>query len=62
VTQIERAEQKLFALATAGQAEGGFQEFRQALTSAIDLAQAAFKRDGKTVGVATGFKDLDKKL
>src|SRR5205809_3063761 len=62
VTQIERAEQKLFALATAGQAEGGFQEFRKALTSAIDLAQAAFKRDGKTVGVATGFTDLDKKL
>src|SRR5437879_5390412 len=62
VTQIERAEQKLFALATAGQAEGGFQEFRTALTSAIDLAQAAFKRDGKTVGVATGFTDLDKKL
>src|SRR5437660_5729464 len=62
VEQIERAEQKLFTLATAGQAEGGFQEFRKALTSAIDLAQAAFKRDGKTVGVATGFKDLDKKL
>jgi replicative DNA helicase len=62
VTQIERAEQKLFALATAGQAEGGFQEFRTALTSAIDLAQAAFKRDGKTVGVASGFTDLDKKL
>src|SRR5437868_6747826 len=62
VTQIERAEQKLFALATAGQAEGGFQEFRKALTSAIELAQAAFKRDGKTVGVASGFTDLDKKL
>ena len=26
------------------------------------MAQAAFKRDGKTVGVATGFTDLDKKL
>ena len=62
VTQIERAEQKLFGLATAGQAEGGFQEFNKALTSAINLAQAAFKRDGKTVGVATGFTDLDKKL
>jgi replicative DNA helicase len=62
VTQIERAEQKLFGLATAGQAEGGFQEFNKALTSAINLAQAAFKRDGKTVGVATGFTDIDKKL
>jgi replicative DNA helicase len=62
VTQIERAEQKLFELATAGQAEGGFQEFKKALTAAINLAQAAYKRDGKTVGVATGFTDLDKKL
>ena len=60
--QIERAEAKLFELATVGQAEGGFQEFSKALTSAITLAQAAFRRDGKTVGVATGFTDLDKKL
>src|SRR5881392_272633 len=62
VEQIERAEAKLFELATVGQAEGGFQAFTTALTSAITLAKAAFKRDGKTVGVATGFVDLDKKL
>jgi replicative DNA helicase len=62
VGQIERAEAKLFELATTGQAEGGFQEFTTALASAITLAQAAFKRDGKTVGVASGFVDLDKKL
>ena len=37
-------------------------QFRIALTSAITMAQAAFKRDGKIVGVATGFTDLDKKL
>src|SRR5436853_1835767 len=62
VEQIERAEQKLFELATAGEAEGGPQSFARALTSAITLAEAAFKRDGKTVGVATNFVDLDKKL
>ena len=62
IEQIERAESKLFELATVGQAEGGFQPFTTALTTAITLAQAAFKRDGKTVGVATGFVDLDKKL
>src|SRR6267143_1588819 len=62
IEQIERAESKLFELATIGQAEGGFQPFTTALTTAITLAQAAFKRDGKTVGVATGFTDLDKKL
>jgi replicative DNA helicase len=62
VTQIERAESKLFELATTGQAEGGFRPFAAALTEAIVSAEAAFKRDGKTVGVATGFTDLDRKL
>ncbi|HEV8677832.1 MAG TPA: replicative DNA helicase [Stellaceae bacterium] len=60
--QIERAESKLFELATTGQAEGGPKPLTTALTTAITMAQAAFKRDGKTVGVATGFVDLDKKL
>jgi replicative DNA helicase len=60
--QIERAEKKLFDLATAGQAERGFQVFSAALTDAINSAEAAFKRSGKTVGLATGFVDLDRKL
>src|SRR6516225_8014938 len=60
--QIERAEQRLFELATAGQQEGGFRGFAAALTNAISNAEAAFKRSGKTVGVATGFVDLDQKL
>jgi replicative DNA helicase len=60
--QIERAERILFDLATAGQVEGGFRTFGAALTSAISNAEAAFKRSGKTVGVATGFFDLDQKL
>ena len=60
--QIERAEKTLFDLATTGQAEGGFRAFGTALTSAILNAEAAFKRSGKTVGVATGFVDLDRKL
>jgi replicative DNA helicase len=62
VEQIERAEKKLFDLATAGQAEGGFRDFGAALTSAITIAESAFKKSGKIVGVATGFIDLDKKL
>jgi replicative DNA helicase len=60
--QIERAERRLFDLATAGQLEGGFLAFETALTDAINNAEAAFKRSGKTVGVATGFFDLDQKL
>ena len=62
LSQIERAEAKLFELATTGQAEGGPKPFIQALRHAIDMAQAAFKRDGRTVGVATGFTDIDRKL
>ena len=60
--QIERAERKLFDLAVSGQPESGFRAFGTALTSAILNAEAAFKRNGKTVGVATGFVDLDRKL
>ncbi|HEX5319590.1 MAG TPA: replicative DNA helicase [Stellaceae bacterium] len=62
VAQIERAEQKLFDLATTGEAESGLREFKSALTEAIQSAESAFKREGKTVGVASGFIDLDKKL
>jgi replicative DNA helicase len=60
--QIERTEKTLFDLATTGQAEGGFRAFSVALTSTIHNAEAAFKRSGKTVGVATGFRDIDKML
>ena len=60
--QIERAEKKLFDLATTGQSEGGFRSFEAALTSAVAIAETAFKKSGRIVGVATGFVDLDKKL
>jgi replicative DNA helicase len=60
--QIERVEKKLFDLATTGATEGGFRAFSTALASAINNAEAAFKRSGKTVGVATGFHELDKML
>jgi replicative DNA helicase len=62
VNQIERAEEKLYKLAESGQTEGGLRPFKAALTEAIELAQAAFKRDGRIVGVPTGFIDIDKKL
>jgi replicative DNA helicase len=60
--QIETAEKKLFDLATLGQYESGFQPFKHALKDAIDMAEAAFQKSGKTVGVASGFADLDKNL
>ena len=36
--------------------------FREALKNAVDIINEAFKRDGKIAGLATGLKDLDKKL
>ncbi|RXF74785.1 replicative DNA helicase [Hansschlegelia zhihuaiae] len=58
--QIEDAERKLFALAETGRYDGGFQTFSHALKTAVDMAAAAYKRDGGLSGVATGLDDLDR--
>ena len=60
--QIEDAEGRLYQLAENGKFGGGFQMFSQALTTAVDMAAAAFSRDGKLSGIATGLKDLDHKM
>jgi replicative DNA helicase len=60
--QIEIAEQGLFELATSGRYDGGFASLDKALADAIDLAEAAYKRDSHVTGVTTGLRDLDKKL
>ena len=60
--QIESAEQRLYSLAEKGKYEGGFRTFRQALTEAVNDAEAARKRDGHLTGVTTGFRDLNEKL
>ncbi|MGH6953969.1 MAG: DnaB-like helicase C-terminal domain-containing protein, partial [Alphaproteobacteria bacterium] len=57
--QIEQAEQSLYDLATTGEYGAGFQPFSKALKDAIEVAEAAFRRDGSLTGVSTGFKDLD---
>jgi replicative DNA helicase len=60
--QIEDAERKLYELAETGRYDGGFQKFSQALTTAIDMAANAYKRDGKLSGISTGLRDLDTKM
>lgn len=60
--QIEMAEQRLFDLATTGQSDSGFQSFNDVLTKAVDIAEAAYKREGSLTGVPTGFTELDKLL
>ncbi len=62
INQIERAEQQLYDLATAGQVGGDFRPFKDSLHEAITAAETAFKREGTLTGVSTGFLDLDKQL
>jgi replicative DNA helicase len=58
--QIEEAERRLFALAETGRYDGGFSRFSDALKEAIDMASAAYQRDGHLSGLATGLDDLDR--
>lgn len=60
--QIVEAEQALYSLAEQGQVESGFQSFLRAVTDAVNVANAAYQRDGGLAGVSTGLIDLDKKL
>ncbi|MCG8441583.1 MAG: replicative DNA helicase, partial [Caulobacterales bacterium] len=59
---IEDAERKLYALAETGSSSKGFVSFGQALAGTIELAAAAFERDGGLSGISTGLTDLDNKL
>jgi replicative DNA helicase len=58
--QIEDTEKRLFELAEKGHYNTGFQAFETALLNAIDMASAAYKRDGHLSGLATGLEDLDR--
>ena len=60
--QIETAEKRLYEIAESGRYEGGFQRFANALTTAIDMAANAYRRDGNLSGTASGLRDMDSKL
>lgn len=60
--QIQDAERKLFTLAERGAGAQGFKSFNSALTTSIETATAAYKRDGKIAGVPSGLSELDRKL
>ena len=59
---IEHAEAELYALAETGQARGGVVAFSDAVTEAVEMAAAAYQRDGSLSGLSTGLIDLDRKL
>src|SRR5215216_4317656 len=60
--QIEDAERRLFELAETGRYDGGFESFTDAVKTAVDMANAAYMRDGHLSGVATGLRDLDRRM
>ncbi|MGR3388833.1 replicative DNA helicase [Sagittula sp.] len=60
--QIVEAEQKLYKMAEQGNAESGFQSFLRAVTEAVNVANAAYQREGGLAGISTGLIDMDKKL
>jgi replicative DNA helicase len=60
--QIVAAEQSLYQLGEQGHAERGFVSFLKAVSEAVNIANAAYQRDGGLAGVSTGLADLDKKL
>ena len=60
--QIEDAEKRLYELAEQGRYDGGFHSFTDALKDAIDMASAAYQRDGHLSGIATGLRDLDRQM
>ncbi|HEV7415149.1 replicative DNA helicase [Tianweitania sediminis] len=60
--QIEDAERRLFELAETGRYDGGFESFSDAMKTAVDMASAAYQRDGGLSGIATGLRDLDMRM
>ncbi|MEM0977631.1 MAG: replicative DNA helicase [Pseudomonadota bacterium] len=60
--QIVEAEQRLYTLSEQGNKDSGFQSFLKAVTDAVNVANAAFQRDGGLAGLSTGLEDMDKKL
>ncbi len=60
--QIIEAEQALYNMAEQGQVESGFVSFLKAVTDAVNVANAAYQREGGLAGVSTGLIDMDGKL
>ncbi len=60
--QIVEAEQHLYSLAERGKSETGFKGFAFAIKDAVNVANAAYQRQGGLAGLSTGFDDLDRKL
>lgn len=59
---IEQAERRLFELAESGGGSRGFVSFKDALAESVEMAAAAFEREGGLSGISSGMKAMDHKL
>jgi len=59
---IEKTEQQLYGLAEKEQFGKGFERFGASLAKAIDMASAAYQRDGHLSGISCGLSDMDEKM
>lgn len=57
---VATAEQGLFAMANAHDGREKMRGFGDAISEAIEMANAAYQRDGGLSGLATGLRDLDR--
>jgi len=62
IDQISEAESKLFNLAEIGSVQGGFETFNDAMVKSIEMASAAYSRDGGLSGTSSGLVDMDRQL
>jgi len=60
--QIEDAERRLFELAEKGGSDAGFSTFGNAMNIALDMAAAAYQRDGGLSGIACNINALDARM
>jgi replicative DNA helicase len=60
--QIEIAERQLYEVAETGHYGRGFDSFSNALTRSLNMAAAAYQRDGRLSGLATGLATLDRQM
>ncbi len=60
--QIESAERKLYSLAEAGATSKGFVSFESAVVQSLNMAAAAYEREGHVSGISSGYRDMDAQL
>ena len=60
--QIEKAEQRLYDLASTGEVDRSVVSMDVAAKRALEMAEQAFKRDSHIVGITTGLRDVDERL